>query len=288
MQTPSFPLALGLLWVATLAGSTTGRAVVITAWNFNNDAVATNASPAVSTGTGASQALGFNGTTYNGTASVESSDVLKATGNDAGSSDQATTNNIWRLRGSNGWSSNAPIGSQGAQFSLNTTGYTNLQLQFDWYCTTAGERNLQVQYTTNGTTFVNVPTGLYSATTYNSVQSGASVGNTLVLTNTTSANTVPGTYLQAPAQGWTNAISINLGGITAAIDDPNFAVRFVNASTGADNTIPAGTALDNTKGNWRFDAVTFSGVAAAPEPGTLALVGLGLAGVGWLVRSRRS
>ena len=37
----------------------------------------------------------------------------------------------------------------------------------------------------------------------------------------------------------------------------------VNASTGADDIAAAGTALNNTSGNWRFDNVTISGQAAA-------------------------
>ena len=37
---------------------------------------------------------------------------------------------------------------------------------------------------------------------------------------------------------------------------------------------------------WAADRFTF-GVAANPEPGTLALVGLGALGLGWIVRRRR-
>ena len=70
-----------------------------------------------------------------------------------------------------------------------------------------------------------------------------------------------------------------------AANDPNFAIEMVNASTGADNVSAAGTALNNSSGNWRFDNIAISGTAV-PEPSALALTGFG--GLAALIRFRRS
>ena len=284
--------AFGLFGIALFSALTPVRATLITGWNFQNDVAAPNTTPATSTGTGSAASLGFNNTySANGT-STDSSDVFLTTKTaDQGSSDPvaAASNGIWRVRGGggtsiNGWNSAAPIGTQGAMFSAPTTGFTNIQVQFDWYCTTAGEQNLQAQYTLDGANYINVPAGLYSAAAYASVQAGVTAGtNTLVLTNTTSPNTVLGAYLKAPAQGWTDGISINLSSIAGANNDANFGIRLVSATTGADDTDTTGAALNNTSGNWRFDEVNISGV---PEPGTFVLAGLGLTSVAMLARRR--
>ena len=57
----------------------------------------------------------------------------------------------------NGWTSTAPVGTQGAQFNVDTTGFSGINVAFDWYITTQGEANLQLQYTTDGINWSNVP-----------------------------------------------------------------------------------------------------------------------------------
>ncbi len=278
-------LALLLTGTALLSASA-ARATTITEWNFNNDAVAVNTSPAPSTGVGTASTLGFN-SNYNGTASVDTSDINTSTpvSTDPGGANQ------WRIRGgdgtnspgtgNNGWSSNAPIGSQGAQFLVSTVGFTNIQLSFDWSPTNQGEGKLQVQYTLNGSTYFNLP-----AADFSSLGTGATA---TAATNTTSANTVLGGYLNAGSSTtYMNGITANLSSIAGAGNDANFGLRLVNAATGADDTNVAGAALNNTSGNWRFDEVTVSGV---PEPSTNALllfagVGVGLAGCRHLRRRR--
>jgi hypothetical protein len=214
--------------------------------------------------------------TYNGT-SVTTCDITTDVAGNSGGGLQD-----WRVRGQpgtapgNGWNSAAPIGTQGAEFAASTVGYTGIELTFDLSTTKQAEGNLEVLYTTDGSTWLNA-TLSYAG------------GNTAtVLNNTTSANTVTGSYLamRNSAGGWYDAITANLSGITAANNDPNFAVEIVNASTGADNVNQAGTALNNSSGNWRYDNVDISGtVIAAPEPTTLALAGLG--GLAALVAVRR-
>jgi hypothetical protein len=220
---------------------------------------------------------------------VTTDDVLLGKGSDTGANLVADTTLTWRIRAqagangaANGWSSLAPIGAQGGQFAASTLGYNNITVKFDWYATTQGEANMQLQYTVNGTTWNNVQLTL-----------GGSDGGLVVSNNTTSANTVNGWFVSdSISNGVASAGQDWFTGLTATISDPsaandaNFAIRLVNASTGADDVSTQGTALNNNSGNWRFDNVTISGVAVVPEPSTVAMVGLGVLGMLSLRRRR--
>jgi uncharacterized protein (TIGR03437 family) len=229
------------------------QADVITSWTFENNVIALNNSPAPSIGSGTASSFGMDkyGTPNIG---VTTDDVLSGSAGDTGVNGAGNLSQIWRVRAqagpagaANGWSSTAPIASQGVMFTASTVGYTNITVSFDWYATNQGEANLQVQYTTDGATWKNVAlTG--------------SIGGLAFKSNTTSANTVKGAYVSITGggQGW-------FPGLTAAINDPaaannpKFAFQIVNASTGADCVSASGTPLNNNSGNWRFDNVTISG-----------------------------
>jgi uncharacterized protein (TIGR03437 family) len=245
------------------------QADVITAWTFENNSIAVNNIPAPSTGSGTATSIGM--ATYpTPSVGVTTDDVLAGTAGDTGVNGVADTSQIWRVRAqagtsgaANGWSSAAPIGSQGAMFAVSTVGYTNITVSFDWYATNQGEANLQLQYTADGATWHNV--ALYP---------GTSPG-IAVMNNTTSANTVKGWYVSITGgvgQGW-------FAGLTAAINDPTaahnpkFAIQIVNASTGADCISASGTPLNNNSGNWRFDNVVISGQSTFTgfTPGNLVL-----------------
>jgi uncharacterized protein (TIGR03437 family) len=245
------------------------QADVIAVWTFENNAVALNNSPAPSTGSGTATSIGM-ATYATPNVGVTTDDVLAGVAGDTGSNGVADTSQIWRVRAqagssgaANGWSSQAPIGTQGAMFAVSTVGYTNITISFDWYATTQGEANLQLQYTTDGSTWHNVALN----------PSGSSAGLAF-LNNSTSANTVKGSYIsiKGGGQGW-------FTGLTASISDPNaannpkFAIQMVNASTGADCISASGTALNNNSGNWRFDNVTISGQSTFTgfTPGNLVL-----------------
>ncbi len=135
-------------------------------------------------------------------------------------------------------------------------GYTSINVSFDWYATTQGEGKLQLEYTTDGTTWNNVaitvPAG--DATTVHTNPTGGS------------ANTVIGSYVQISGQNWSTGLTATISDPNA-VNDPNFAIELVNASTGADCVNTAGAALNNNSGNWRFDNVTISGTVqpAAPD-----------------------
>ncbi len=97
----------------------------IARWNFENLPIAVNNGPAPSTGTGTASGLGmtnsFKTTSGSGgTGSVNTDDVLLGASGDTGSDGHADLTQAWRIRGlnpGNGWTSQAAIGTQGAEFA---------------------------------------------------------------------------------------------------------------------------------------------------------------------------
>jgi len=275
-------IAVGSLSLASLTQA--NAQTTVAAWSFENNAVAVNNSPAPSTNnaTGTVSAGSIGMATYaTPNVGVTTDDVLVGKSSDTGANSVADLTNTWRIRGqagsngaANGWSSLAPIGTQGAQFFVPTTGYTSastssIQVSFDWYATTQGEANLQFEYTTNGgTTWKNLALTL----------GGADTGLALASNSGSDTNTVTGSYVSdnlllngsKAGQDW-------FTGLTATITDPNalndagFGIEMVNASTGADDVSTQGTALNNNSGNWRFDNISVV-AEAAPEPSTYALM----------------
>jgi hypothetical protein len=279
------PLAAMLVLTGACA-----QAQTIADWNFQTDAVAVNNNPTADIGTGVASSIGMNiYPTPN--VGVTTDDVLVGKTSDTGANGVADTTQIWRVRGqagangaANGWSSLAPIGTQGAVFSAPTTGYgSTINVSFDWYATTQGEANLQLEYTTDGTHWNNLPITL-----------GGSDAGLTMLNNTTSPNTVNGFYVSdnlinngpLAGQDWFTSLQATINDPNAA-NDPNFAIEMVNASTGADDVSTQGTALNNSSGNWRFDNIVISGTAV-PEPSVMSLLGLGFSGFCWMRRNRKS
>ncbi len=252
--------------IATLIAASlqVAQAGVIAAWTFENDSIAVNNSPAPSTGMGTASSIGM-ATYATPNVGVTSDDVVVGATGDTGTNGNADLTNIWRVRAqagsngaANGWSSAAPIGTQGAVFAASTQGYTSITVSFDWYATTQGEGKLQLAYTTDGATWHNVPLTVSAADT-----------GLAVLNNSSSSNTVMGSYVMITAasggQNWFPGLTATISDPNAA-NNPNFVIEMVNAATGADNISVAGTALNNTSGNWRFDNVTINGTGAGGSP----------------------
>lgn len=269
-------LSVAALLTGSLAAA---HAQTIADWTFQSDAVAVNNNPAADIGSGTASSIGMNiYPTPN--VGVTTDDVLAGKGSDTGANGLADLGQEWRVRAqagangaANGWSSLAPIGTQGAIFAASTAGASGsaINISFDWYATTQGEANLELLYTDNGTTWNNLQI---------SIGANASGGLTS-LYNSTSANTVNGYYISdnllnngsLAGQDWFQGLTATITDPNA-LNNPNFAIEMVNASTGADNVSTQGTALNNSSGNWRFDNINISAVPV-PEPGTLTLAGLG-------------
>ena len=124
-------------------------------------------------------------------------------------------------------------------------------------------------------------------TPYNTLTPLAGRGSASVLgmNKSTCAITVQASYHhEMVGQGRYDYITTNLTGINAVDNDPNFAIRVVNAAVSANNLQVPGGAYNNNFGNWRFDNVALSRV---PEPSSLALIGIGLASLLFYRRNRK-
>ena len=275
-------------FAAIAAISPSLKAATIAGWTFENNSVATNTAPTASTnnsvGTPTAGSIGMTGAFTSG-AGVDSSDILVGKSSDTGSNTVADLTNTWRIRAAggtgtnNGWSTGAGIGTQGIQFGVNTSGFSNIQITFDWYSTSAGEANLQFEYTTNGSIWINAPLTLGGS------DSGASIVDN---SSGSLANTVVGSYVHGAGgslgQDWFTGLTANISDVNAA-NDSSFGFRIVNAATGSADVTMTGAAENNTSGNWRFDNVNVTGAAAVPEPSTYAAIIFGAAFL--LVRSSR-
>jgi hypothetical protein len=283
-NSPILLTAALVLAVALVSAPATQAQVIITQWNFTSAVGAGDNSPAPTTGNGTASMLGMTnsytetngaGGSTLGTGSVASGDIVSTTG----IANSSLTLFTWRIRGvkgsgdtgtaNNGWDLSAPQYSQGVEFDINTTGYSNLTFSFDWYSTTQGVRTLQEQYTTDGTDWININSPLQAV-----------------------ANDYFGT--SSP----TNTISFN--GVSGVANDPDFGVRLVSAYdpsySGAGSpsytsaNVTAGiTQYNNNSGNWRFADITLEGTATVPEPGTTAAItGILALAAGLIYRRRHS
>ena len=153
--------------------------------------------------------------------------------------------------GGNGWSTNAPIATQGAKFAASTAGFYKIKVSFDVNASPGSEANLLVQYTTEGTIWHNAD-----------VISAGTLG--IVATNSVTNSTVMGTYIiltNNGATGWNNQIIADLSSISGVDNNPNFAVRIVNASTGTNCLDTTGALFHSASDNWSFDNVAIKGVS---------------------------
>ena len=256
--------------VAMLAASLSvaqAGVINIAAWTFENDTIAgyvPNPVPSTALTTAMASALGMAGW-LTPAAGTNDPDVLAGAAGDTGGNSIANLTHTWRVRAQkagNGWSTNAPIGAQGAQFNVDTTGFTSpINVAFDWYVTTAGEGHLQLQYTTNNwTSSSNILITIPTAEQTSLQNSNNSTG--------TDPNTVAGYYVSDNAlvsgtvagQDWFTNLTASITDPNAA-NNPNFGIRIVNASTLAACLNTGGTLLNNTSGNWRFDNISVSGTA---------------------------
>jgi len=140
------------------------------------------------------------------------------------------------------------------QFNFSTTGFTDLVLSLDATSSNTGPRDFKVAYSVDGTNFTDVPGGTYS------------VVNSSFATTTEQTTTPP-------------RFSFDLSALDVIENQASVTLRLIDNSTTAVN---GGTVAGT--GTSRIDNVTVSN--SVPEPGTLGLVGLGLAMAGSRRRRR--
>ncbi len=159
---------------------------------------------------------------------------------------------VWRVRSGSGlgptgspgtpegWSQLAPQYSQGVQFMVSTAGYANVTLHFDW--NGGGIADMQAQYTPDGgATWINTGSVIQNYTK-------DYLGITTAALNST--------YPLNPA-----GVTVNLQGITAANNNPNFGIRLVSAYDPALPQITDGNALDPVV-HGQYASATLSAVSA--------------------------
>jgi hypothetical protein len=216
---------------------------VVAAWNFDGLTAGVNLSPPTSAGTGTASSVGMS---QPGTSAPGQYPTTGATGpdvsvieNTADSSDPATTGaGDWKIVGTNGWNTACAIATQGAQFLVPTTGYSNISLQFDWgVSSTKANGELQVEYTLDA----NDPSPVWTIAPAGSLAVPAADTLTELTTNTTPVNgangAVVGTYFQNIGSAtWQDQLTANFSSIAGANNNPNFGVRLVNAASGTADT----------------------------------------------------
>jgi hypothetical protein len=176
--------------VATTPALLTITRASLADWQFNSVVTPTPAQeayePGPYTGSGTLTPLGQANPYNNGT----SSDDEDVTNSPTAVANDNFNEDTYRVRGlagtgqlNNGWSNTAPEYSQGMELDVPVSGYDNFTASFDWYSTTQGVRDLQVQYydpTTSawvnyGSPYIASSNDFYGVTT-NTVSGAASTG----------------------------------------------------------------------------------------------------------------
>lgn len=264
-------VVLVVLTVITTLPASAIADVTITQWAFTALSAAPTNSPNPTTGVGTATMLGMTNT-YNG-GNTASGDIL----NTASTAFPSFSELTWRIRGTshNGWATAAAGAAQytqGAEFDASTANYSNIRFSFDWYSTTQGIRDLQVQYNLN----------------INNANGWTNIGGT----------SPTGTYIATPSDFYnatpnsvpSPSITVDLSSLAGADNNPNLGIRLVSAYDSTGNiasdyasaslgTTGATVIYNNSSGNWRFANITFSGTAVVPEPSSIALFCVGAAGL---------
>jgi len=250
-----FEFAFACAAAVIVGGENRASADVIAAWNFNNYSTGTvitgpTANSGDNAATATAMSLGMtNSYTYangEGPGAVDGSNIA--------ANSVAPGDNFWRIVGNsnsknagagmaNGWNTAAPQYSQGAQFNVSTTGFSNLQLTFGWQATSQGVADLQVRSSTNGgATWTNV---------------GSSIEMTPADVN------VGVDYFTFSLAAGTNAVEL------VSAYNPTLGTTYASATSAAAG---APVAINNNSGNWRFTDVSISGaVVSTPEPSSMLL-----------------
>ncbi len=219
--------AAAVLIAAACLTASSGRASVLAFWNFNGTFDTNNPAP-------------FEGT---GTSAAVNCDPFLQPNMDALDTTGGGTNTAWGTQ-------NYPAQGEsnklsGAQFNVSTAGSKNITVSYDTRGTTTASEFERLQYTTNGTDFIDFPasSSFSSAAIYESR-------------------------------------SFSLAGFPGVRDNPNFAIRVVTefqstATYGASNNtnyVPISAAQYGTSGTVSYDLVTISGddITDANTPPTVS------------------
>ncbi|MFN0011826.1 MAG: hypothetical protein ACKVS8_09310 [Phycisphaerales bacterium] len=202
--------------------------VVIARWDFNGGVLNP---PATGPGTGTAAYIGGTGGGSTPFPAGSSGDTvsggISGGGGSAANAGANATN--FPAQGMAG-------GTAGMAFGVSTLNRTNIRVSMDLRWSNTASKYLRAQYTTDGSTFSDMPT--------HSIITG------------------PGTGFFVPGLTW------DLSGVNGVDDNPAFAVRIVAIFDPANNTTYVANSPGTkytTSGTLRFDLVTISGTPIKPE-----------------------
>jgi len=227
-----------VLAAGVLAACGAANAAIITQWDFNGQSATTvpggGTSPTPSIGAGTASLLAsVTGSFSSGIANGGSSDPVTTSPPNFGW--QTTT---YPAQG-------AGSGTAGVRFDISTVGVLgpDLYAYFDVRHSNTSSRFVQVQYTTDGTTFTNAPGGLFEAT--------------------------------AGGDTWYKLRQVNLGADPLVFNNANFGFRVVTVfDPGTPGSYSAASTTYAGTGTLRFDMVTLD-TQPIPEPASAALLAAG-------------
>ena len=189
-------------------------------WNFNSvppDANLSTGSTTVSTGTGTITNIGgIAGSFSTGAVSTDPAPAADNTGLQTTAYPAATLNNK----------------TAGIEISVNTTGFQSIVLKFDLRLSNTAANTYTIQYSTNGTTFIDF------------------------------ATLVPPVNGTTPA--FNNNNTYNFSSITALNNNTNAKFRIVSTFAGAGTTYVGNSGAYGTTGTVRFDMVNVTPLSVLP------------------------
>jgi hypothetical protein len=195
--------------------------ITLKQWNFNSNPTDGNTATGINTpniGTGTITSIGG---------------ISQIFADGAGSSDPAVNADDSGYQTSGYPTQGAGDKTAGIQFLVSTVGYQDIILTWDQRHSNTASRYVQVQYTINGTDWIDFQV-------YDLVNAGTAV--------------------------WVNTLTADFSAITTVENNANFGVRIVSTfapSTTAYAPTNTGSTYNPATGTWRFDMITVTGTDAA-------------------------
>ena len=221
--------------------------VDIARWDFETGSplAGGNATPSPTTGIGTAQKVGSMSGEGVATGTINSCTGSNSTGTQA-----------WQI----GTANPGTLESSGVEFKSSTVGFENIQFTWDQRFSNASTRTVRVQYTTDGTTWINFP--LTSSNFISGCSNRSALDNGKIdVGNPITTNA---------GDAWSRR-TVDFSSILAANDNPSFGVRLLASHYDATNQFKQAQNFSNnvntgTPGTWRFDNVAFRGTASVVNP----------------------
>lgn len=204
----------------------------IALWNYNT-ITGSPTTPLADIGSGTSQVVG---SLVVATAATGMDPII----NNGCGAQNGTAPGAWSFTANPGASNE----SSGVQYNVSTVGYQNILFTWDQRWSNTATNTVRVQYTLDGTTWTN-----FTMTSANTTFCNGSIDN--------------GRFQNNGVGDQYRRISVNFTAITGANNNANFGVRVLAANYQSTTEFrqTSNPTLIATAGTWRFDNVSFQGLA---------------------------